>query len=293
VSGRDMPRRLGKGLAELLGPGTVAAAGQAITGEGVRHLPVASLHPGPFQPRRAMDEAALEELAQSLRTQGVLQPLLVRAMPGKPGQYEIIGGERRWRAAQRAGLHEVPVLVRVLTDSEAMAAGLVENLQRQDLDPLEEAEGYRRLVEEFGLIQEDLARAVAKSRPHVTNMMRLLNLPVPVQTALRKGELSAGHARALLQHPDPEAAARVIAAKRLSVRQTEALVQSALAPKPERAPRDLKDDSVTRNLEAELAGALGLRVKVTYDGTSGSVSLFYRDLDQLDGILRLLRGGGD
>ncbi len=288
-----MPRRLGKGLAELLGPGTVAAVGQAITGEGVRHLPVASLHPGPFQPRRAMDEAALEELAQSLRTQGVLQPLLVRAMPGKPGQYEIIGGERRWRAAQRAGLHEVPVLVRVLTDSEAMAAGLVENLQRQDLDPLEEAEGYRRLVEEFGLIQEDLARAVAKSRPHVTNMMRLLNLPVTVQTALRKGELSAGHARALLQHPDPEAAARVIAAKRLSVRQTEALVQSALAPKPERAPRDLKDDSVTRNLEAELAGALGLRVKVTYDGTSGSVSLFYRDLDQLDGILRLLRGGGD
>ena len=291
MSARETPRRLGKGLAELLGPGTVAAAGQAAAGEGVRHVPVAALHPGPFQPRQAMDETALEELAASLKAQGVLQPLLVRAVPDKAGQYQIIAGERRWRAAQRAGLHEVPVLVRALSDSEAMAAGLVENLQRQDLDPIEEAEGYRRLVDEFGLIQEELARVVAKSRPHVANMMRLLNLPTSVQKALRGGDLSAGHARALLQHPDPEAAARAIVAKRLTVRQTEAMVQAALVPKPGRSRREATENSVTRSLETELTALLGLRVKVTFDGKGGSVSLAYQDLDQLDGILALLRGG--
>lgn len=291
MSGRETPRRLGKGLAELLGPGTAAAAGGAAGVQGVRHLPVAALHPGPFQPRRAMNEDALEELAASLKAQGVLQPLLVRGAPGKGGQYQIIAGERRWRAAQRAGLHEVPVLVRDLSDSEAMAAGLVENLQRQDLDPIEEAEGYQRLLDEFGLIQEELARAVAKSRPHISNMLRLLNLPPSVQTALRGGELNAGHARALLQHPDPEAAARTVVAKKLTVRQAEAMVQAALTPKPGRAPRDAKDNSVTRNLERELAGMLGLRVKVTFDGKAGTVTLSYRDLDQLDGILSLLRGG--
>lgn len=286
---KEQPRRLGKGLAALMGD-TTMDAGIGPT-EGARHLAIASLHPGPFQPRRAMDEDALEELAASLKSRGVLQPLLVRSFPGQAGQYQIIAGERRWRAAQRAGLHEVPVLVRELSDTDAMAAGLVENLQRQDLDPIEEAEGYQRLLDEFGMIQEDLATAVAKSRPHITNMLRLLNLPSDVQASLRSGDLSSGHARALMQHPDPQAGARTIIANRLTVRQAEAMVAAALTPKPA-PPAPLAPDvnSVTRMLERELIEILGLRVRIKFNGKSGSVNLAYENLGQLDGILALLRG---
>ncbi|HQT84760.1 MAG: chromosome partitioning protein ParB [Acidiphilium sp. 37-64-53] len=286
---KEQPRRLGKGLAALMGD-TTMDAGIGPT-EGARHLAIASLHPGPFQPRRAMDEDALEELAASLKSRGVLQPLLVRSFPGQAGQYQIIAGERRWRAAQRAGLHEVPVLVRELSDTDAMAAGLVENLQRQDLDPIEEAEGYQRLLDEFGMIQEDLATAVAKSRPHITNMLRLLNLPSDVQASLRSGDLSSGHARALMQHPDPQAGARTIIANRLTVRQAEAMVAAALTPKPA-PPAPLAPDvnSVTRMLERELIEILGLRVRIRFNGKSGSVNLAYENLGQLDGILALLRG---
>ncbi|MGC9270424.1 ParB/RepB/Spo0J family partition protein [Acidiphilium sp.] len=269
-----------------------ASVMDATTGslDGSRSLAIATLHPGPFQPRRAMDEDALEELAASLKICGVLQPLLVRSFPGKVGQYQIIAGERRWRAAQRAGLHEVPVLVRELSDTDAMAAGLVENLQRQDLDPIEEAEGYQRLLDEFGMIQEDLAMAVAKSRPHITNMLRLLNLPVDVQKSLRTGDLSTGHARVLLQHPDPLAGARAVMANRLTVRQTESLVAAALAPKPAITPAAPRDNAVTKTLERELMELLGLRVRISFNGNGGSVSLSYDSLDQLDGILTLLRG---
>jgi ParB family chromosome partitioning protein len=286
---KEQPRRLGKGLAALMGD-TTMDAGIGPT-EGARHLAIASLHPGPFQPRRAMDEDALEELAASLKSRGVLQPLLVRSFPGQAGQYQIIAGERRWRAAQRAGLHEVPVLVRELSDTDAMAAGLVENLQRQDLDPIEEAEGYQRLLDEFGMIQEDLATAVAKSRPHITNMLRLLNLPSDVQASLRSGDLSSGHARALMQHPDPQAGARTIIANRLTVRQAEAMVAAAMTPKPA-PPAPLAPDvnSVTRMLERELIEILGLRVRIRFNGKSGSVNLAYENLGQLDGILALLRG---
>lgn len=292
MSVKDQPRRLGKGLAELLGGVAATAAATVAPGEGIRTLAVAALHPGPFQPRRAMDEAALEELAASLKARGVLQPLLVRPHPGRGGEYQIIAGERRWRAAQRAGLHEVPVLVRALADSDAMAAGLVENLQRQDLDPIEEAEGYQRLLLEFGMIQEELATAVAKSRPHITNMLRLLNLPTSVQKALRSGELNSGHARALLQHPDAEAGARAIMAGRLTVRQTEAMVQAALTPKgPKKEPRGASTNIFSRGLEAELTELLGLKVRITYDGHGGSLGITYNNLDQLDGVLTLLRGG--
>jgi ParB family chromosome partitioning protein len=286
---KEQPRRLGKGLAALMGD-TTMDVGIGST-EGARHLAIASLHPGPFQPRRAMDEDALEELAASLKSRGVLQPLLVRSFPGQAGQYQIIAGERRWRAAQRAGLHEVPVLVRELSDTDAMAAGLVENLQRQDLDPIEEAEGYQRLLDEFGMIQEDLATAVAKSRPHITNMLRLLNLPSDVQASLRSGDLSSGHARALMQHPDPQAGARTIIANRLTVRQAEAMVAAAMTPKPA-PPAPLAPDvnSVTRMLERELIEILGLRVRIRFNGKSGSVNLAYENLGQLDGILALLRG---
>lgn len=289
MSVKESPRRLGKGLAALMGTsgGHEAVAGPA---EGVRNLAIAALHPGPFQPRRAMDEEALEELAASLKSRGVLQPLLVRGHPSKPGQFQIIAGERRWRAAQRAGLHEVPVLVRDLSDTDAMAAGLVENLQRQDLDPIEEAQGYQRLLDEFGMIQEDLALAVAKSRPHISNMLRLLNLPDDVQNALRSGDLSTGHARALIQHPDPQAGARAIVANRLTVRQTEAMVAAALTPKhPSTAPLP-SSNSATRMLERELMALLGLRVRITYNGHGGAVNLTYQNLEQLDGILALLRG---
>ncbi|MCF3946350.1 ParB/RepB/Spo0J family partition protein [Acidiphilium sp. AL] len=290
MSVKEQPRRLGKGLVELMGSAASALTPHAMPAEGARTVAIAALHPGPFQPRRAMDEAALEELAASLKSRGVLQPLLVRGHPAKPGQYQIIAGERRWRAAQRAGLHEVPVLVRELSDTDAMAAGLVENLQRQDLDPIEEAEGYQRLLDEFGMIQEDLAVAVAKSRPHITNMLRLLNLPRSVQTALQSGELSSGHARALMQHPDPEAGARAILANRLTVRQAELLAQTALTPKPPPARARYETDVETRALERDLSERLGLRVRISFNGKGGSVSLAYEGLDQLDGILALLNG---
>jgi ParB family chromosome partitioning protein len=229
------PPRLGRGLSALLGD--VAAAPTA-NPAGLRQLPVASIEPGPFQPREAMDEAALAELAASVREHGVLQPILVRPLKGQPHRFQIIGGERRWRAAQAAGLHEVPTLVRDFSDREAMAAGLVENLQRQDLNALEEAEGYGRLVEQFGLTQEALAKAVGKSRPHVANTLRLLNLPDRVRDLLREGALTAGHARALLTARDPVALALQVVDRGLNVRQAEALASAKSCRRgPDAKPR--------------------------------------------------------
>jgi ParB family chromosome partitioning protein len=196
----------------------------------VRQIPLDLLDPGPFQPRGAMDEAALAELADSIRARGILQPLLARPHPGNPSRFQIIAGERRWRAAARAGLHEAPVLVRDLTDPDALAAALVENLQREDLNALEEADGYNRLLEEFAMTQESLARAVGKSRSHISNMLRLLHLPPSVQAALRAGTVTAGHARALLSHPEPDQALDSVLARGLSVRETEALASARRAP---------------------------------------------------------------
>ena len=179
----------------------------------VRQVPLDLLEPNPFQPRTTIEPAALDELAQSIRTRGVLQPLLVRPHPSDPGRFQIVAGERRWRAAGAAGLHEVPALVREMADADAAAVALVENLQRQDLNPIDEAEGYDRLLDQFGLTQEALGQAVGKSRSHIANTLRLLNLPPTVKEALRKGEISAGHARALLAHPEPEAALREVIAR--------------------------------------------------------------------------------
>ncbi len=270
--------RLGRGLAALLGDPAPAAQSRT-------SLPVGALEPGPFQPRTNVDPEQLRDLTESIRQQGVLQPLLARPHPGQHGQYQIIAGERRWRAAQAAGLHEVPVLIRPLSDTEAMAAALVENLQRQDLDPIEEAEGYRRLIGEFGLTQDGLGELVGKSRSHVANTMRLLQLPAPVLEGVRSGALSAGHARALLTHPQPEQAARVVIARGLNVRQTEALVQRGALSAPEKKHRDPE----VAALERELSGRLGLRVQIIPEGRGGSVRINYRTLDQLDGILELLR----
>ena len=283
--------RLGRGLAALLGDGEATRSEAAAL---IRSLPVEALEPGPFQPRVAMDPDALRELADSIRQQGVLQPILARPHPEHSNQYQIIGGERRWRAAQQAGLHEVPVYLRTLSDADAMAAALVENLQREDLNPLEEAEGYRRLIEDHGLRQEALADAVGKSRSHVANSLRLLHLPTSIAAEVRTGRISPGHARALLAHPDPELLLPTVLAKNLTVRQLEDLVQTARTPAPIKPATKFDDKALRQSpelaaLERELAERLGLKVDIVLHGSGGFVRLHYRDLDQLDGLLLLLR----
>ncbi|WP_297370364.1 ParB/RepB/Spo0J family partition protein [Acidocella sp.] len=286
---KEPPKRLGRGLAALLGE---AAVPTTVTAAGVQHLPVDVLEPSPFQPRQEMDETALQELADSIAQRGILQPLLVRPNPGKAGHYQIIAGERRWRASQRVKLHEVPVLIRPLSDTDAMAAGLVENLQREDLNAIEEAEGYKRLIEEFRLSQQALGEAVGKSRAHIGNVMRLLGLPEAVRIMLRQGELSAGHARALLTHPEPVQAAREVVKRGLSVRQTEAL--AAKATRPAREGRThavhVQSDSDIDALANNLSERLGLKVQIKFNGKGGTVTLNYADLDQLDSLLALLNG---
>jgi len=282
MSVKESGPRLGRGLAALLGDAALTA-GAGISG--IRQIPLDLLEAGPFQPRGGMDQGALQELAESIRARGILQPLLVRPHPSADGRFQIIAGERRWRAAALAGLHETPALVRVLDDTDAMAAALVENLQRQDLNPIEEAEGYTRLVEEFGLTQEALAQAVGKSRPHITNMLRLLNLPGIVQQAVRAGDVTAGHARALLAHPTPEAALGMVLSQGLSVRQTEALASR----KPRAEPAIAQKDPNTEALERELTAELGLRVEIAGSARGGTVRIHYRDLDQLDAFLVRVR----
>lgn len=275
------PPRLGKGLSALLGE---AAAPNP---DSVRALPVTALEPSPFQARGPMDPDALEELAASIRQHGVLQPILVRPKPGSPGEYQIIGGERRWRAAQAAPLHEVPVVIRDFDDSAAMAAGLVENLQREDLNALEEAEGYDRLTSQFGLTQLQLSEAVGKSRSHITNTLRLLHLPPRVRELLRDGALSPGHARALIGTPDPVALALHIVDRGLNVRQAEAL---ALRPGTPGKPEPRATSPEIKALEADLSRHLGLQVSINHGSRGGQLSIRYKDLDQLDGLLALLTG---
>jgi ParB family transcriptional regulator, chromosome partitioning protein len=287
MSAKDQPKRLGRGLAALLGD---AAVPQSTATPGVQQLAVDVLEPSPFQPRQEMDESALQELADSIAQRGILQPLLVRPTPGRPDHYQIIAGERRWRAAQRVSLHEVPVLVRPLSDSDAMAAGLVENLQREDLNAIEEAEGYKRLLEEFSLSQDKLGEAVGKSRAHIGNVIRLLKLPEQVRAMLRQGQLSAGHARALLTHPDPVKAAREVVRRDLSVRQTEALAAQAHRPAKTPAGTAPRADADVEALANSLSERLGLKVQIKYNGKSGAVILNYTDLDQLDSLLALLNG---
>jgi len=278
--------RLGRGLDALFGEATTQDP-KDVADVGIKSLPLDQLDPGPFQPRRRMEPDAMRELTESIRARGILQPLLARPHPATPGHYQIIAGERRWRAAQQAGLHDVPVLVRDLTDSDAMAAALVENLQRQDLNPIEEAEGFKRLIEEFGLTQEQLGEAVGKSRSHVANIMRLLQLPPGVRIEVQNGRLSAGHARALLTHPNPEQAALQVLARGLNVRQTEALTAARTAP-PSSTRGEIARDPETEALEKDLSEKLGLRVQIAFDGRGGSVRITYKSLDQLDGLITLL-----
>jgi ParB family chromosome partitioning protein len=243
-----------------------------------------------------MDEAALAELTASITQRGILQPLLVRPHPGKSGRYQIIAGERRWRAAQQAQLHEVPVLVRALSDSDSMAAGLVENLQRRDLNPIEEAMGLQRLIKEFSMTHETLAEAIGKSRAHIGNALRILNLPGQVQDMVRDGVLSFGHARALSTHPNPLPVANRIVTEHLSVRQTEDLLanfaRTVAGGKAAASPmaRKPQGDPETEALARHLTEKLGVNVNVTYNGKGGAIIINYKSLDQLDEVLTLLNG---
>jgi len=290
---KEQPKRLGRGLAALLGDSAIPAS---VAAPGVQSLGVEVLEPSPFQPRREMGAEALEELAASITQRGILQPLLVRPNPKKPGYYQIIAGERRWRAAQKAQLHEVPVLVRELSDSDAMAAGLVENLQRQDLNPVEEANGYQRLLKEFNMTHETLADAIGKSRAHISNSLRILNLPPQVLELVRDGGLSFGHARALSTHPNPVSLANRITKENLSVRQTEDIVsdfgRTFPGGKAGAVPRLSKPraDPETEALARSLTEKLGVNVKVTFNGKNGAIIINYKTLDQLDEVLALLNG---
>lgn len=288
---KDPSPRLGRGLAALLGdaPRPVASP---VADLQVASIPIEHLEPSPFQPRGDFDPASMAELTDSIRVRGILQPLLARPHPDLADRYQIIAGERRWRAAQQAGLHVIPTLVRTLTDAEAMAAALVENLQRQDLNAIEEAEGYQRLVEEFGLTQEKLAEAVGKSRSHVANTLRLRQLPKFVLEEVRKGTLSAGHARALLSHPDPSKAAMSVISRGLNVRQTEALVPGRTAKSAPKGEVRAAKDPETVSLERDLSERLGLKIDIAFDGKGGTVRITYRTLDQLDSIVTLLTAGG-
>ncbi len=289
---------LGRGLDALFGEAepvaVTPAAGDAAPAAGPvspRSLPVGQLEPGPFQPRRSFDEAELDRLSESIRTQGVLQPILVRPIPDQPDRFHIIAGERRWRAAQRARLHEVPVVIREMTDGEALQIAIIENVQRQDLTALEEAQGYRRLLTEFGLTQEDVARAVGKSRSHVANTIRLLDLPEPVLDMLQSGAITAGHARALLGSADPIGVARQIVRKALSVRQAETLARNAGSPSPVGRPGGGaalpgEKDPDTLALERRLEMAAGVRAQIyTRPDGSGTLTFHFADFVQLDEII--------
>ncbi|MEX1107902.1 MAG: ParB/RepB/Spo0J family partition protein [Dongiaceae bacterium] len=298
---KPLPKRhLGRGLSALLGgdePGDAVSPAVTAARAAARGVPIEHLHPGRFQPRRRFDQKELSALAQSIRINGMLQPILVRPHPTKPGEFEIVAGERRWRAAQEATLHEVPVVERVLDDRAALELAILENVQRADLTPVEEAEGYRRLIEEFGHTQELLATELGKSRSHVTNLLRLLSLPEPVRAMIDNGELRYAHARALVGRGDAHALAKQIVAEGLSARQVEALVSPADPARGRRKARGAGSgkkapgkDADTRALERDLTSRLGLRVSIEHKGSKGgTLTIRYADLDQLDGLIEKLR----
>lgn len=281
---------LGRGLGALLGE-VAPVERSADTPPGAHTVPVSALTPHPHQPRRRFEETALDELAASIASQGIIQPIVVR--PHGHG-YQIVAGERRWRAAQRAGLDEVPVVIRDFSDSETLQIALVENIQRQDLNAIEEAQAYRRLLGEFGHTQEALAKVVHKSRSHVANLLRLLDLPEPVQARVVEGTLSMGHARALIGSPDPDALAEQVVHRGLSVRQTERMAQArkpATRTRTVAAPA-LADPDVAA-LEEQLADLLGLKVRIALDANgAGALTLAFGSADQLDMLCQRLTGGG-
>ena len=289
-------RGLGRGLSALLGENEVSATlspeGARTTGQAFTYeVPIEFLKPNPDQPRKVFSEAELDELAASIREKGVIQPLLVRPT-GIGGEYEIVAGERRWRAAQRAGVRDLPVVIRNLADGEVLELGIIENVQRVDLNPIEEALAYRQLMDRFGRTQDAVAEVVGKSRPHVANVLRLLNLPEVVQGYVLQGQLTAGHARAVLQASDPLALARQVIDQNLSVRQAEALARKS-AEAAGKAPRVKNSaargkDADTVALENDLSESLGLSVEILDTAGAGEVRVRYATLEQLDEICRRL-----
>lgn len=286
---QKLPSNLGRGLAALLGDETDDYT-TPDRDRATKQVPVEFLHPSSLQPRRHFDEEAIKALADSIRENGVLQPILVRRDPERPNDYEIVAGERRWRAAQVAQLHEVPIVLRELSDGETLQLALIENVQREDLSALEEAEGYRRLMEEFSYTQETLAGVIGKSRSHIANTLRLLKLPEGVRDLLATGQISAGHGRALLTAPAPEALARKVVAKGLSVRETERLADGNKdkSPAKKSAASPAGKDSNTQALERDLSALLGLKVSINFRGSGGELVIHYNTLDQLDDVLHRL-----
>ena len=306
---RKRPSGLGRGLNALFGDAAVeapvlatpgsAARPAPVAADSVQHVPVGAIRPLPGQPRRHFDENAIAELADSIGLRGLLQPIIVRRAPDGDG-FQLVAGERRWRAAQRAGLHQIPALVRELDDAATYEIALVENIQRQDLNAIEEASAYRRLIEDFGHNQEALAKLVGKSRSHVANLMRLLDLPASVQALVGDGSLAMGHARALIGADDAEAIARRVAKEGLSVRAVEALVRAGKGGDvPRQAPLEYKSmDGVGRDpdivaVERHLSELLGIAVAIQYAGEGkGALTLKFASLDQLDMICQRLSGEG-
>lgn len=282
-------KRLGRGLAALLGEAETedGAVERART---QRRLPIEFLRGNPRNPRKTFDEDSLGELVASVKEKGIVQPIVVRPVGDGADSYEIIAGERRWRAAQRAGLHDVPVVVLEVSDREALELAIIENVQRADLNPLEEALGYERLSEEFAYSQADLARVIGKSRSHVANTMRLLKLPERVKAYLSDGRLTAGHARALITRDDAEELARRIVEDGMNVREAELLSQETPDKNSKAARKRPEKDADTRALEKSLSDALGLGVSIDHKENGGSVSIRYKTLEQLDDVVRRLRG---
>ncbi len=280
---------LGRGLSALMadiGPLDAARPRRAD-----QMVPIEKLHPNPDQPRRSFHAEPLQELARSIGEKGVLQPLIVRPDPNRPGDYQIVAGERRWRASQIAQLHEVPVIIREFDDTEVLEIAIIENIQRADLNPLEEAQGYRTLMERFGHTQDRLAQALSKSRSHVANLMRLLTLPDDVQTLVREGRLTAGHARALITADKPTDLARQVIERGLSVRDTERLAQTAAGRTPKTRTSRLEKDADTVAIERDLSAHLKMGVRIDHKGHDGGIlSIRYRDLDQLDRLCQALGG---
>lgn len=279
---------LGKGLSALLEEMDSAPPSDRVEPKSASLLPIASITANPLQPRRMFDEMAMAELADSIRIKGVLQPILVR--PTADGRYEIVAGERRWRASQMAGLHEIPVVVRNFSDIDGFEAAIIENVQRTDLNPIEESQGYQRLVEEFGHTQEMVAAVTGKARSHVANLLRLMNLPEDVQTLVKLGLLSLGHAKAVMQAKDPSALAKEIASHGLTVRQAEQAARKSQGIAAARPAASSRRDPELDSLEAQLADALGIEVAIEARGKRGTVTLKFSDLDQLDMIIARLQG---
>ena len=284
--------RLGRGLAALIGDDETPPLERART---QRKVPIESLRANPRNPRQAFSDAELDELAASVRERGIIQPIVVRQAAGTSGAYEIIAGERRWRAAQRAGLHDVPIVTLDVSDAQALELAIIENVQRTDLNPLEEAAGYQSLMNEFDHSQDDVAKIVGKSRSHVANTLRLLKLSEPVKAYVRSGKLSAGHARMLVGQPNAEEFAEMIVARGLNVRQVEELARAdgKKQARDLRPPRGSGKDADTVALEKRVSDALGLQVSVDHRGSGGVLHIHYRDVDQLDDVVRRLEGSGN